>query len=684
MRHIHLKTPAPDMVIRIVTSTVIGLILAVMVVIPLNAHRKYAGILRNPTAIINQKDKGITLLDRYNRPFFHFYEARSKKIIPLSQVPTHMQQAIIAIEDQTFYQHHGISPRGIVRAGWANLQQGKILYGGSTLTQQIVKNTLLHSKKSWLRKYQEAYLALELEIRYHKPAIMAMYMNTAYFGEGAFGVEEAAQTYFNKGASELTLAEESLLAGLLTEPSLLSPLSHEAKPAITRQRIVLQKMVGMNFITAAEKEEAGSQSLAFNQEPVMRNEEAPHFALYVRDLLNDSFGENYIARSGLKVKTSIDLEVQHQAEGILDQQLEKLKFRGASNGAVIVIDPATHEILAMVGSRNWFAEEFGKFNMAIAPRQTGSAFKPIVYAAGLEEQAITPATILLDVPTTFGKDYKPVDYDGKSRGPVTVRRALANSLNVPAVAVMQKVGVRTVATLAQNVGITTLSESQDYNLALALGAGEISLIQLTNGYATLAAEGKYVPAQAILAITDKQDQLVTIATNQPKQAISPEVSFLISHILSDNRARSEMFGRTLTISRPAAVKTGTSQNYRDAWTVGYTPQLTVGVWIGNNDNKPMQSLAGALGAAPVWKNLMETLLDGQPHVAFAQPSTIAQSSLCATKQKEGAPEVIRYREYFITGTEPRWRCPKVAASPAPLSQPEIAEKKSIIPTPARQ
>ncbi len=672
------------MVARIAISAVIGIMLAVIIVIPLNAHYKYSSILASPTAIINQKDTGITLLDRHGHPFFHFYQARSKKIISVSQVPLLMQQAIIAIEDQTFYQHAGISPRGIIRAAWANIQGGKILYGGSTLTQQIIKNTLLHSQKSWLRKYQEAYLAMELEARYDKAQIMEMYMNTAYFGEGAFGVEEAAQTYFNKGASELTLGEESLLAGLLTEPSLLSPLSHDPKQAMLRQHIVLQKMVEMGFIKPEEKQAAQAEPLAFNQEPIFRNEAAPHFALYVRDLLNATFGENYIARSGLKVTTTIDLDIQRQAETALQEQLEKLKYRGASNGAVVVIDPATHEILAMVGSRDWFTEGFGKFNMAISPRQTGSAFKPIVYAAGFEQGAITPATILLDTPTTFGKDYRPADYDGKSRGPVTVRRALANSLNVPAVSVMQKVGVRTVAALAKSVGITSLSESQDYNLALALGAGEVSLTQLTNAYATLAANGQYLPAQAILGLSDKQDKPVPIFHSQPEQAISREATFLISSILSDNFARAEIFGRSLTISRPAAVKTGTSQNYRDAWTLGYTPQLTVGVWIGNNDNRPMNSLAGAMGAAPVWKNLMEKLLISQPIVAFEQPATITQASLCTAKQTENEIRLLSYKEYFVAGTEPRWRCPKIFPSPSTAPNPEVAQQKNIIPTPARQ
>lgn len=668
------------MVTRIIVSIIIGSIISAVIIVPLNSHRQFKNILQSPTYIINQKNQGITLYDRHGRSFFHFYEAKPKRIVPLTEIPKTTRQAVIAIEDQTFYQHLGISPRGIIRSIKANSQAGKIMYGGSTITQQVVKNTLLTPKKSWLRKYKEAFLAIELEARYSKEKILEMYFNTAYFGEGAFGIEEAAHTYFQVPAKELTLAQSALLAGLLTQPSLLSPLSYDPKAALLRQRIVLQNMAEQGYITLAEKEAALKEQLAFNPTPVARSHAAPHFALYVRDQLIKEFGEQYVVRAGLRVTTTLDLDIQAQAEQAIASQVQNLKRRGAGNGAAVVIDPKNHEIIAMVGSHNWFDTTWGKANMATSPRQTGSAFKPLVYATAFEKGLITPATVVMDVPTTFGTNYRPQDYDGKSRGAVTIRRALANSLNVPAVAIMQKVGVKAVAQLAQALSITSLSETHDYNLALALGAGEISLLELTNSYATLAASGLHQPAQSIISISDKQEKKVKQESQQATQVVSPETAFLVSSILSDNQARAEIFGKSLTISRPAAVKTGTSQQYRDAWTIGYTPQLAVGIWIGNNDNKPMQALAGALGAAPAWKQIMETVLHDKTTVAFEAPPSIEQVTLCRrlnpSPQPDHAtpPPVITYQEYFLAGTAPPNRCYKAPRA----AQPEIVQHQTAI------
>jgi 1A family penicillin-binding protein len=641
------------MITRVIISTLTGCILAVLIVIPLQAHNLYKKVLTSQAAIINRKDTGITIQDRQGRSFFHFYDAKSKHVVPLNEVPLTAQQAVIAIEDQSFYTNFGISPRGIIRSAITNMKAGRILYGGSTITQQLIKNSLLTTQKSWLRKYEEVWLALELEARYTKADILTMYFNSAYFGEGAFGIEEAAQTYFNKPAKALTLGESSLLAGLLTSPSTLSPLSHEPKQAINRQRLVLQNMLEQGYITPAQKNAAANEPLIFNTTVITRNAAAPHFAIYVRDQLITQYGEPAVAASGFTVTTTLDLDIQAQAEAALNQQLAAIKYRGAGNGAVVVMDPTTHQILAMVGSSNWFSQPYGKMNMAISPRQPGSSFKPIVYAAAFDAHLITPATILMDVPTNFGLNYKPSDYDGKFRGPVTVRRALANSLNIPAVSTMQKVGVPAVMQLVRNLGITSLNANSNQNLALALGAGEVSLLDMTNVYATLADQGNFLPAQSILSIKDKSNHLVASTAPTPQAVITPQTAFLLSSIMSDATARAEIFGRTLDIHLPAAVKTGTSQNYRDAWTLGYTPTLTIGVWIGNNDNKPMTALAGALGAAPVWKNLMTSLSVGKPLATFTLPDNITVARLC------------QQNEFFLTGTEVRRSCPTPSPSVAP-------------------
>lgn len=658
-------------------------IIGLFIFIPIFTYLYFANDLQTKDSIMNKNDTGVILLDRNDKPFFTFYQAKQRTFIPLPEMPEHMTKAAIASEDKDFYNHSGYSLPSIIRAFFLDLTHGKILYGGSTITQQLVKNALLNSNRNYLRKVQEVILSQEVERRYSKDEILEMYLNSVYFGEGAFGIENAAQNYFGKHARDLTIAEQAFLAGILPSPSKFSPFSGDYKAGKTRQDLVLQKMYEQNYITKEEKEKAQKEKLTFRPAPASLNATAPHFALMIRDELIKKYGEETIARSGFKVKTTIDLNWQKEAEKEVARHVETLKGNAATNGSAVVMDPKTGDVKALVGSKDWYDKKFGTVNMVTTPRSVGSSFKPIVYAAALEKRLITPATLLNDSPTTFTEGYKPQNYDHKFRGPVTVRRALSNSLNVPAVLVMQKVGLISALEKSRELGITSLREPSYYGsgLSVVLGAGEVSLLEMADVYSTFANNGTRPEVRTILTITDKSNKAIYTSKVKTKHALEPQAAFLISSILSDNKARSEVFGDLLTISRPAAVKTGTAENYRDALTLGYTPSLVIGVWVGNNDNQPMDTVAGSLGAAPIWKNLMEKFTAGTAVEAFAPPSGIVQFTGCTNGQLFASRSPIASasaNEYFIRGTEPTMRCytpsatipPRVGQVPPTISIPQ--------------
>ncbi|MCL5784487.1 MAG: penicillin-binding protein 1C [Patescibacteria group bacterium] len=660
------------------------------VVTPMSTYVYFAQELGSKESIMDRNDTGVILYDRNDRPFFTLYQAKHKTFVPLSQIPKATQEAAVASEDKDFYSHHGYSIKAIIRSLYRDFQEGKLAYGGSTITQQLVKNVLLNSNKSITRKFQEIILAQELERRYSKDEILEMYLNSVYFGEGAFGIEEASQAYFGKHSQDLTLGESALLIGLLPAPSQLSPLHGDINQAKARQKMVLQKMVEQKYISLEDKKNAEEQALVFSPVQDDLNSHAFHFAMMVRDELIAKYGEEQIARSGFKVKTTLDLDWQEYAENAVKQQVAKLAPNGVSNGAAVVIDPKTGEIKALVGSKDWFNADFGKVNVAIRPRQPGSAFKPIVYSTAFEKGVITPSTVLKDVPTTFGTNYRPKDYDGRYRGQVTARRALANSLNIPSVEVLSRVGVPEAVDMAQRLGITTIQDPQKYGLSLVLGAGEVKLVELTDAYAVFADQGQYNPPTTILEIEDKRQQIVYKYNPAPKQVLTPEVSFLISSILSDNKTRAEEFGNTLNISRQAAVKTGTTENYRDAWTIGYTPSLVVGVWVGNNNGASMDNIAGSLGAAPIWQGLMEKFLAGTPVEKFTPPEGVVAVTTC---RPAGAITAVSqeatssaFTEYYIKGTQPQQSCsiprPIISISPIPTPTFQAQPTTITIPSPS--
>jgi 1A family penicillin-binding protein len=646
-------------------------ILALLAFIPIFTYIYFARDLSNKDYITNRNNTGVILLDRNDKPFYNFYQAKSRKEISLDSIPKVVQQAAIASEDKDFYSHPGFSIKSILRSLYQDVSQKGTFYGGSTITQQLVKNALLNPKKNFLRKYQEIVLAQEIERRYSKEEILEMYLNSVYFGQGSFGIEQASQTYFNKEASQLDLSEGSLLIAILPSPSALDPLTDGLENAKIRQKIVIDKMVAQKFITDDQRKEALSKQLVFKTSDDQLNSQAVHFALMIKDDLIKQYGEETISRSGFTVKTTLDLEWQEYAEKVVADQVKKLEPNKVSNGSAVVIDPKTGEIRVLVGSKNWFDENDGKVNLATSLRQPGSSFKPIVYIAGFEKRIITPASVLKDNPITYKFDnqtYSPKDYDGKFRGDVLVRRALANSLNIPAVEIMSKVGVDNALEMAHRLGITTLQDPENYGLSLVLGAGEVKLLEMAEVYATFANSGVYNSPQLISEIKDKHDQTVFKHTPSPKRVLEETDTFLISSILSDNNTRAESFGNALNISRPAAVKTGTTENYRDAWTIGYTPSIAIAVWVGNNDGRPMDQIAGSLGAAPIWRSLMEQYLKGTPIEKFNKPNGIIEKSVC-----RGSGLLLReatsagYLEYFHQGTEPNKYC--VIAQPTSAPKP---------------
>jgi 1A family penicillin-binding protein len=587
-----------------------------------------------------------------------------REFVALDDISSRLRQAVVATEDADFYEHPGVDPVAVARAAVTNLLGGEIRSGGSTITQQLARNLYFapedRSGADPSRKVREALLALRIERFLGKDEILEQYLNTAYFGNLAYGVEAASRVYFGKGARELDLAEAALLAGLLQAPSRYDPFTR-FEAAKARQEIVLRRMVEEGYITPAEASAALAEPLTLNPAPFPI--EAPHFVVWVLEQLPALAGEDAVARGGLRVTTSLDLDLQRAAQTAVVRRIGELEDRNVTNGAVVAIDPVTGHVLAMVGSADYFDEGIdGAVNAALAPRQPGSAIKPIVYAAALEA-GFTPATPLLDVPTALptrnGHPYAPNNYDATFHGVVPLREALASSYNVPAVRVLAAIGFERALETARRFGLSTFTDPSRLDLSMTLGGAEVHLLDLTAAYAGLAAGGVRVEPVAVLRVEDATGRLLYVAPDpsaRPRaRVVSPQTAYLISDILSDEEARAPGFGYggPLTLDRPAAVKTGTTTNFRDNWTIGYTPDLVVGVWVGNADNTPMLGLSGIDGAAPVWRDVMILAHRGRPSRPFPVPEGIERAQVCLPSGLLPTPYCRRQRmEVFAAGTAP--------------------------------
>jgi len=568
-----------------------------------------------------------------------------RTVIPFSSISRNLKNATVAIEDDRFYQHHGVELRSIARAIFANLLAGHAAQGGSTITQQVVKNTLLTQDKNIARKVKEAVLALKLEQVMSKDQILEIYLNEAPYGGSIYGAEEASEAFFGKTAAEITLAEAAYLAALPQAPSYYSPYGNQKSELDTRKNTVLRRMNDLGFITDKEFTQAKDEKVIF----VPRAEQtikAPHFVMYVKSQLEKTYGEDMVSTGGLKVTTSLDWDMQRKAEDTVTRfGNENAKNYNASNAGLVAIDPKTGDILAMVGSRDYFNNGIdGSVNTALTFRQPGSSFKPFVYATAFKK-GYTPDTVVFDLKTQFdtqctsagvplnggdtSKCYEPENYDGLFRGPITLRNALAQSINIPAIKTLYLAGIRDSIETARSMGIKGLSDSNRYGLTLVLGGGEVSLLDLTGAYSAFANDGIKNDPISIQKVEDKSGMVLEEATRSPRTVLDPKIAREITDILSDNVARTPSYGvdSPLKIAgRSVAVKTGTTNDYKDAWIVGYAPNLAVGVWAGNNDNTPMEKKVAGFIVAPLWHDFIVKALEKLPNEKFQPMDPIPQTT----------------------------------------------------------
>jgi len=612
------------------------------------------------------------IYDRHHRLLYEIYSQQNRTPVKLNQLPDYVKQATIAIEDKDFYRHGGFAYRGIIRAAY-NIVFKKNLQGGSTITQQLVKTALLTPQRTIKRKIREAVLAWLTEIIYSKNEILEMYLNHIPYGGTSYGIEQAAKHYFGKKAADLSLAEAALLAGLPAAPTKYSPFGAQPQLAKKRQKQVLTRMLEDKYISQDQANKAFQEKLNFTAQQT--NIKAPHFVMFVKDLLVNQYGSQLVEQGGLRVITSLDLDIQELTENIVASEVAKLKNMQVSNGAALITKPATGEILAMVGSKNYFDQTIdGNVNITTSLRQPGSSIKPINYAAGLIN-GHTAATLFLDIPTCFNAPgqpnlYCPHNYDGQFHGPVQLRYALANSYNIPAVKMLALNGIKSMMATAKMMGIDTWQNDPSYyGLSLTLGGGEVKMTQMAVAFGVFANMGKKINLQPILKVEDYKNHVYQEFNPQKTtgdQVLSPEVCWLISDILSDNQARAAAFGANSQLNIPGrrvAVKTGTTDNPkgpRDNWTIGYTPDFLVAAWVGNNDNSPMNPwlVSGVTGAAPIWHKIMVAVLKNSPNNFWPKPDNIISAPVCTWQKIENNnqepvlnKECQGRNEFFIKGTE---------------------------------
>ena len=564
-----------------------------------------------------------------------------RTVVSFDQISQHLKDATVAIEDSSFYTHSGIRPTSIIRAIFVDALAGSFKEGGSTITQQVIKNSLLNSDKTISRKIKEWVLSIRLEQIADKDTILNLYLNSISYGGNHYGVEEASEAFLGKHAADLDIAESAYLAAIPQAPTHYSPYGSNLKDLEARKNLVLKEMLNNKFITASEYTAALAEKVTF-QDGGNQGIKAPHFVMFIKSYLENKYGEDKVQNGGLKVITTLNYDMQQKAEDIaLKYALTNAKTYNASNDAIVALDPNTGQILTMVGSRDYFDSKIdGNFNVATAPnRQPGSTFKPFVYAESFN-QGYTPDTMMFDAKIQFSTAcaindlssdppcYSPNDYSGQFQGPISVRNALAGSVNVPAVEMLYMVGVGKALQLSQEMGITTLTDPNQYGLTLVLGGGEVSPIDMTSAYGVFATGGIRNPYTGILSVTDGQGNLLEQYQQNSTQVLPLQTALEISDILNDNVARSSEYGLTSPLyfpGRDVAVKTGTTNNFVDAWIIGYTPNVVVTAWAGNNDGSPMAKKIAGFIVAPMWRAFMDAILPSLPDEQFQAPDPIPQT-----------------------------------------------------------
>ncbi len=664
---------------KIVSDPITKYALIGLVTVLLAVFAYFVKDLPSPKNLTSQENFAVStqIFDRHGQLLYEIYADENRIPINIDDLPEYVGQASIAIEDKNFYKHFGFDLEGIIRAVKNNLT-GDRLEGGSTITQQLVKNALLTPERSFQRKIKEATLSVMTEVIYSKKEILEMYLNYISYGGTAVGIESAAKKYFDKSAKDLSLAEAAMLAGLPQAPSLYSPFGSDPERAKARQAEVLRRMVEEKFITALEAEAAKAETLQFALKKT--DIKAPHFVFYVRDQLYAEYGEETVEKGGLRVTTTLDLDLQEAAQASLSAELETLERLKVSNGAAVVTKPNTGEILAMIGSKNYFdTENDGQVNVTIARRQPGSSIKPLVYATTFQEKKLSPGTILLDIPTCFKQpgqaDYCPKNYTGDFKGPISVRQSLGNSLNIPAVKAVSTIDIPTFINQAEKMGITGWDDPSHYGPSIALGGGEVRMLDMAQAFGSLANLGIKVPLNPILKIENYKGELIkeynidkTLANLKELQSdeystkiddlervMDAAPAYLASHIMQDNSARTLAFGSNSQLvikNQIVSAKTGTTNDLKDNWTIGFTPAFLTITWVGNNDNTSMSYVAsGVTGAAPIFNDIMSYVLRNQEPLWQEKPESVLKGPVCAS----GFPPELNEDACAIVGEDYYWK-----------------------------
>jgi len=665
------------------------IILSVLILLFTSSLLSYKFVIKDlpsPRSLASQPIPLTThIRDRHGTELYKIYTNQNRTLVKLTDLPPYLIQAVISIEDKDFYHHRGFSASGTIRAAW-RIITNKRVEGGSTITQQLVKTSLLSPERTLQRKIKELVLSVSAESLYSKDQILEMYLNRVSFGGAAYGIEEAALTYFGKKASDLDLAQASLLAGLPASPTTYSPFGNHPEFAKSRQKEVLRRMVANGYITWEQAEIASSQTLKFH--PPGGEILAPHFVMYVKDLLAQKYGADIVEQGGLDVTTSLDLNIQNMTQEVVSEEIAKIQYLHIGNGAALITKPATGEILAMVGSKDYFdIKNDGNVNVTLSSRQPGSSIKPINYSLAFG-RGFTPGSIIDDSPITYSipgqAPYSPVNYDNRYHGRVTLRTALASSYNVPAVKLLSANGVSAMIDLAQKMGITTWTDRVRFGLSLTLGGGEVTMTDMNVAYGVFANNGSRVNLHPILSVKDSRGRILeefrcktfsfnflssvsaidasaTEITSCPsEQVLTPVIAFLITDILADNSARTPAFGPNSLLKIPGhsvAVKTGTTNNLKDNWTIGYTQKYVVSAWVGNNDSSPMSYVAsGVTGASPIWNRIITNLLKDQPDTPFTPPPGVTKVNICTITGQLSCAGCPTKSEYFIDGTQPKSAC----------------------------
>lgn len=617
--------------------------------------------LPNPKQIMVQGFPATTkIYDRNGILLYEIYESYNRVPIKLAEIPKTVISATLSAEDSEFYLHNGISVRGITRAILHNLQSDS-LEGGSTITQQLIRSTYLTPEKTFIRKLKEIILAIWIEKIYSKDQILEMYLNQVPYGGTAWGIEAAAETYFGKKTAELTLSEAAFLAGLPAAPSKYSPFSNPQINPESRKDDVLNRMLVEKLISRETYDNAVKERLTIKEPRIAIA--APHFVMYTREFLNKYYGVRLTETGGLRVVTTLDLNLQEFTQRIISEEIEKLKPLHVTNGAALITNPNNGEILTMVGSKDYFdTDGEGNVNVSQSERSPGSSIKVVNYAVALQN-GYTAASVINDGPVSFPlagqAAYRPVNYDGRFHGAVTLRTALGSSYNVPAVKVLNTIGVDKMIDTGKKMGIDTWHDRNEYGLSLTLGGGSVTMTDMAEVYGTLANGGKRYNLTPFISITDHNGKALPLPNNKSVQAIPETVAFILSDILADNEARKPAFGSNSALNIPGktvAVKTGTSDNKRDNWTIGYTPDFVTAVWVGNNDNSVMNRLltSGVTGAAPIWRSIMEYIIKTYGVRNIPVPSGIVGIK-CGNRN-----------EYFIEGTITNNPCRRIETSPTKI------------------